>query len=286
MAINLEAERKVAHLNDELQGLARNLKVKEQQLQEAGVKIALMDRRMELAKRQTDTLVELEDNLAKAKKQERTYEEAMVQLQNDLDAMEKDNAKLKVAATQSEKQISEAARPETEAVVVETNFETSYLLEQVRALSINFRIPLIMAQLEALRGAVRFLRTENSYLKGHDIADELYGLPPLRAPPPRTPTPPLVRSSASDTETDDEGRRPVTPPTLRSLAVETKLLYRDVIRFSSSKRVVDLSKSHAARVQAEAGVGTVRKWMPRKEMPAYQVLEQRTEAERLSRRRR
>jgi dynactin 1 len=129
--VNLEAERKAAQLNDELQSLVRTLKAKDQHIQEVGVKIALMERRMEGAKRQADAIAELEAELAKAQKQERAYEEAMEQLQNDLDNLEKDNARLKAAASQNEKQASEAARPEAETVAVESNFETSYLLEQV-----------------------------------------------------------------------------------------------------------------------------------------------------------
>ena len=102
-AINVEAERKVAQLNDELQALVRTLKVKDQNIQEAGVKIELMERRMETVKKQADTIVDLENELAKARKQERAYEEAMEQLQADLDALEQDNAKLKTVANNLEK---------------------------------------------------------------------------------------------------------------------------------------------------------------------------------------
>ena len=57
-----------------------------------------MERRMEASKKQSDTIVELESELSKARKQERAYEEAMEQLQADLDSLEQDNAKLKSMA--------------------------------------------------------------------------------------------------------------------------------------------------------------------------------------------
>lgn len=104
MAVNLEAERKVAQLGDELQGLARTLKSKDQHIQESTVKIELMERRMEAARKQADTIGNLEGELAKARRQERAYEEAMEQLQADLDALEQDNAKLKAAASHPERQ--------------------------------------------------------------------------------------------------------------------------------------------------------------------------------------
>jgi dynactin 1 len=102
--VNVEAERKVASLSDEIQALARSLRTKEQTVQEAGVKIALMERRLEAVKKQADAIVELEGELAKARKQERAYEEAMEQLQADLDSLEQDNAKLKSLTAGQERQ--------------------------------------------------------------------------------------------------------------------------------------------------------------------------------------
>ena len=99
LAVNVEAERKVAQLNDEMQGLVRSLKTRDQSIQESSVKIEVMERRMEAMKKQADTIAELENELSKARKQERAYEEAMEQLQADLDTLEQDNAKLKTMAT-------------------------------------------------------------------------------------------------------------------------------------------------------------------------------------------
>ena len=100
----MEAERKLAQLNDEMQGLMRTLRAKEQHIQESGVRIELMERRMEGTKKQTEMIGDLETELQKARKQERAYEEAMEQLQTDLDTLEQENKKLKVAATTVERQ--------------------------------------------------------------------------------------------------------------------------------------------------------------------------------------
>jgi len=138
---------------------------------------------------------------------------------------------------------------------------------------------------------------ENSYLKGQDLLQEIQALPELRAPSSlsRMPTPPLEPSGLSDTDEEDDEfdseakTKPKRPPTLRSLATETKLLYRDVIKFSASPRVVDLSTTSAGRSRSrklEDGsvVAAGRGWVPRKKMPAHQVWERRVEAERLGRR--
>lgn len=142
-AVNVEAERKVAQLNDEVQALARTIRIKDQTIQETGVKVELMERRMETVKKQADAITDLENELAKARKQERAYEEAMEQLQADLDGLEQDNAKLKTLANNPERQASTAQVVEAEAVPTEGNLETSYLLEQVRT-------PLILALTSSL----------------------------------------------------------------------------------------------------------------------------------------
>lgn len=103
MAVNVEAERKVAQLNEEMQGLVRTLKFKDQNIQESSVKIELMERRMEAAKKQAEAVTELEGLLGKAQKQEKYYVEAMEQLQSEFDALAKENSKLKSASNAPEK---------------------------------------------------------------------------------------------------------------------------------------------------------------------------------------
>lgn len=124
---------------------------------------------------------------------------------------------------------------------------------------------------------------ENSFLKGQDLLREIQALPPLPEPLSRTPTPPLEPSGLSDTDDDSDSEpAPRAPQTLRSLATETKLLYRDVIKFSSSPRVVDLSVMNKTR--ADGTVVSGRGWLPRKKTPAHQVWERKMEAEKLNKR--
>ncbi|KAJ7439861.1 dynactin [Mycena latifolia] len=264
VAVNLEAERRVAQLNEELQGLVRTLKQKEQHIQEATVKNDLMERKMETVKRQADSIAEKDIVIADSKRRQRELEEALEQVQGDLDVSEQERLKLKTLVGNEQRQASGTIVAEPENLPVEGSLETSHLLDQI----------------DALRGTVRYLRTENSYLKGQDLLREIEALPPLPEPISRIPTPPLHPSGLSDSDDSDSEDRPHSPPTLRSLATETKILYRDVIKFSSSPRVVDLSALNAKRTQANGA----RVWMPKKSMPAHQVWERKMEAERLGRR--
>lgn len=138
----------------------------------------------------------------------------------------------------------------------------------------------IHLQIDALRGTVRFLRGENSFLKGQDLLKEIEALPVLAEPFSREPTPPLVPTTLSDSDSDSDDE-PRPPPTLRDLAVESKLLYREVIKYTTSPRIVDLSVLRAKR---EDGSGAAKAWMPRKKTPAYQLFERKMQGERLGKR--
>ncbi|KAL5476515.1 hypothetical protein ACEPAI_3372 [Sanghuangporus weigelae] len=200
-------------LNEEIQELARGIRSRDQTVQELSVKIELMERRLDTVKKQADTISSLEAEIAKARKQEKSYEEAIEQLQSDLDAMEQDNAKLKQLTAGMERQPSVGPQQnETDVMSSEANLEISHLLEQI----------------EALRGAVRYLRRENSYLKGQDLLREIQALPPIPGFSSRPSTPPLDPSdSTSESDSDSES---LHPPSLRSLATETSILYRDLLQ--------------------------------------------------------
>lgn len=103
-AINVEAERKVGQLTDELAGLARTLREKEKKIEETNVKIELMEHKMKELNKRADEIEAYKAELTKLHKAERAYEEAMEQFQADLDNLEKENAKLKQAAASHERQ--------------------------------------------------------------------------------------------------------------------------------------------------------------------------------------
>ncbi len=63
-----------------------------------------MERRAEGSKRQADALSDLDDQLSKARKQEKAYEEAMEQLQTDLDNLEQENGRLKQSLSAPDRQ--------------------------------------------------------------------------------------------------------------------------------------------------------------------------------------
>ncbi|KAG1766299.1 hypothetical protein EDD22DRAFT_950662 [Suillus occidentalis] len=131
-AINAEAEHKAAQLQEEIQGLVRNLKMKGQAIPELGVKIERMERRMEAAKKQAGTGLRGGNGAIAGRF---GYVRAR--------QCEAEGVGCRFGAT--------SCWYASENVPVEGNVEASHLPEQI----------------EALRGTVRFLCTENLYHKGH-----------------------------------------------------------------------------------------------------------------------
>ena len=125
---------------------------------------------------------------------------------------------------------------------------------------------------------MRFLRRENSYLKGQDLLKEIQALPPI--PDFSRPKTPPLDPSGTSSESESEVEIPPAP-SIRSLATETSVLYRDLLTFSSSPRVVDLSIINKRQVD---GSHPVRGWLPKRKLPSNQLLERKRAAEELGRR--
>ncbi|GAA5901065.1 hypothetical protein JCM5296_007301 [Sporobolomyces johnsonii] len=264
-AVNVDAARKVVQLNEEMRDLVREMRTKEQAHQESAVKIELMEKRMEAVKKQADVLAQLEAELAKSRKQERTYEEANEVLQRDLDTMEQELAKLRQTAAAAEKQTgtAQSAANEGDSVAYEGNMETAYLVEQITS----------------LRSAVRFLRSENSYLKSQDLLADLDSLPSYALPP----TPPFTPEPSSDE--DDSVPAPslsrlskklATLPA-QSFATQSQQLLREARLVSATPRLVDLSQI------APIGAKGRRGWQPAQRDPRHQLWAEKERARELER---
>ena len=96
LSVNVEAERKVAQPNDEIQALARNVKIKDQTIE-------LMECCLEVIKRQSEMILDLENKLAFAKKDVKKFCDDMEMLQIELE-LEQKNAKSMTMATGQENQ--------------------------------------------------------------------------------------------------------------------------------------------------------------------------------------
>lgn len=77
---------------EENKTLQREVKIRDQSLQEAGVKVETLEKRLEGSRKMADVIVELENDVQKAKRQEKVYEDAIEQVQRELEEVERELA--------------------------------------------------------------------------------------------------------------------------------------------------------------------------------------------------
>jgi dynactin 1 len=149
---------------------------------------------------------------------------------------------------------------------------------------------------------VRFLRTENGYLKGQDLLKEIQSLPSLGPAPYDTPKTPyaaadggeeldsddpqqtaghVVHTKSKNTgagvgvnrEGDGRGANAKGEKTsLQALSTESKLLYRELLEYSASPKLIDLDMLEQERKRG---------WTPQRKTAAYQLWERKREGDRL-----
>ena len=132
-------------------------------------------------------------------------------------------------------------------------------------------------QVENLRSAIRYLRSENSLLKSRHLYPDLN----LFAPIPTYATPHLKAEDEAEAEvpplspssSNSDSSPPTTPINRHSLETESKILIRDITNFQLRPRIVDISS-----VTSNKG------WKSRKGNPEAQVGGWKKEEERLGRR--
>lgn len=197
-------------------------------MQEANVKVELLEKRMVTAKKQVEHIAILEESLQKSQSQELVYAEAIENLQAEFDALEKENARLKKLADVQleEKRQSANKKAEEESVLeVQTSAEGGSYVQ-------------VSGQVETLKAAIRYLRAENSHLKSIELSRSLK----------------IEKLPQDTTAQNDE-----TKDLLRSVAVETRALVKDMRVAGASMRVVALSSDRRGG-----------KWQSRKKLPDYQ----------------
>ena len=125
-------------------------------MQESGVKVETLERRLDGTRKQADTILELENAVAKAKKQEKAYEEAIEQLQREQDALEVEYAKSKrgQGGDRQANASSSSAFDTADGPVTMVTSESAQTIEQVRACSSHCGISLCgisLTQLDSWR---------------------------------------------------------------------------------------------------------------------------------------
>lgn len=187
---------------------------------------------METVKKQADQIILLEETLNKSQTQEQMYAEAMENLQTEYDALEQENLLLKKnAAKKEEKRLSTPKKTEFDLLE-----DTSASIQE------NTNMFEMSGQIESLKSAIRYLRAENAHLKGSDIIRSLQ-----LEPKPAVAVDPQVQDM------------------MRSFALETRMLVKDMRIASATPKVIQLSTNRRGG-----------QWHSNKRLPDYQYQTQQS----------
>jgi dynactin 1 len=145
----------------------------------------------------------------------------------------------------------------------------------------NMETSRLVEQIESLRGAVRYLRSEIALLKSQDLMGELDALPryTYNSSSPFTST----ATDGPKDAVDDDGRAGKDDAQVqdRFYAASLKSLLHEARILSATPKVVDLSFALQASVGGEKGRG--RKWMPASRAPEMQWMVEKERTRELSR---
>ncbi|CAG8641285.1 17714_t:CDS:10, partial [Funneliformis caledonium] len=239
LLVNADMERKAQLQQEEIRDLIREKKAKDQLLQESSVKIELLEKRMETVKKQADKINALEQELENSRKQETDFEEAMESLQLELESLERQNRQFVTLAGNIEDGAIPSCNTELKDEDIEDDlgrYADTNPLENQR----------LVSQIESLKFAIRYLRAENSHLKGKDALNALdWHLQPKRR-------------KAFKNQDEEE--------LMKSVALEAKSLLKDFRNVSASPRIIDITRTLENQKQ----------WRPLKMTPEYQYQAQQS----------
>lgn len=193
---------------------------------------------METVKKQADQITVLEETLAEAQESKQIYSEGIKTLQAEYDELEQENLSLKKdVAKKEEKRLSSPKK---------TDYDLSEDGSALVLESDNINIHEMNGQIESLKSAIRYLRAENAHLKGTDV----------------------IRSLNLEQDGLNQKKKQVDPQTkelIRSFALETRMLVKDMRIASASPKVIQLCPDRRGG-----------KWQSEKRLPDYQYQTQQS----------
>ncbi|TKY89957.1 hypothetical protein EX895_001255 [Sporisorium graminicola] len=298
-AQNPELERQVAKLSEDARDLLRQVKARDQALQEGSIKIERLQKQLEKSKAQVDEHSDVRATLTETQRQAKAYQDANDALQSEIEALQKDHDRLKaqMAAAPADALAAHQAAGDGEG----NNGAVGRALQEggldVGASYSSLETSYLVDQLEALKGALKHLRNENAALKGSALLEQMEALPVLVRRSQRVAGAPTEGEAAAKSGDESDTKKvgePVKRAPLRlartastnapggSVRAEAKQLYNTALTTLALSSVVDLTplaKKSAAPVaseQVKAGDKVQmetrgRPWLPYHKQPEAQL---------------
>jgi dynactin 1 len=270
---NQESQRIIIKQTEDLKEMYKQTKIRDEVLQENNIKIERLSKQLQKSKEEANATNTLKGDLSEARKTIKTYEEGNSALQVELEQLQKENDRLVKEGSATAKDATATSTAGAEGAA--TTLPGSTVATHLRNMPSNsLETSYLVDQLEALRGAVGYLRKENNILKSKDVLGRFEAMPPLRpvlAPP----------SSLSEADSDSDTTKGLPKARKQAviddnIAVEGRKLLKEMMRLASSPRVVALPRPEEST--------TSRKWTRLAALPQTQFQEQSMERSRIQHR--
>ncbi|CAH3122952.1 unnamed protein product [Pocillopora meandrina] len=263
-------EEKLLQKENEFMDLKKNMKLKNEELSQANIRIGLLEKRLENINKEADARVEaanrkMEQSTEDFARKEKEFEETMDALQNDIETLEKEKGDMKkrLDAYSKKSLLADLARHATSsssiAAVVAgaaaakggggSPLRGSPGAGQQPVQVVIKDSPIILAQVDSLKIALKHLRNENIRLKSQHMKEQLDVLPKIYIPPRIQPrTEPLEQQT--DETADKEQKEKELVPSLNTVTRETNKLLENLQKMSAFPKVVDISHRKSGSVPA------------------------------------
>ncbi|ORZ19319.1 dynein associated protein-domain-containing protein [Absidia repens] len=262
--VDHEKDRKLQQHADEILKLLKDIKLKDLSIQETSVKVELLEKRTEAAKKQAEQIVVLEETLQKSQSQEQIYSEALENLKAEYGVLQQENGELKKAASIKE-EANQSSSSASHAAAKKSEVELSAAHSSLEP---------------SLKSAIRYLRVENNHLKSCDMArhlqlDQFPVIINTNRKQQRRSAQHVAIDDGADTDSSNNNNTITTSndnsdeanvrSQIRSYATETNALLKEIRLASTSPKLVSLSPDHRNG-----------KWQRRKYSPDYQYQTQQS----------
>lgn len=270
---NVESQRIIVKQTEDLKDLYKQTKIRDELLQENTIKIERLTKQLRKSKDELNAVDVLRSDLSEMTKRMKAYEEGNSALQGELEQLQREYERvLKEGGAGTEA----AAKTEGDGTNgpdgATSTTAPAYSRNSTMTLS-SYETSYLVGQLEAVRGALRHLRMENSMLKSRDALGQLKMLPPLK---------PAVDASLDEDEVDLKKGLPKARKETKmdnDVSLEGRKLVKELMQMASSPRVISLVPPATLTGQEK----TRRTWTPLAKLPQMQYLEQTRERNHLQR---
>ncbi|XP_052772029.1 dynactin subunit 1-like isoform X2 [Mya arenaria] len=252
--------------------LKKQLKLKQEEVSEAGLRVSLVEKKLETASRDSDERVDmiqrqLDDALNNMRKKEKEFEQTLDALQADIDTLEQEKLELKERlGVLSKKTLLEGLTRQAG----HPGLSSAGSLSPSSSFSAQ-ESPALLAQIDFLKEALHHSRSESTRLAADKMRDQMARLPPLRVP--QKPV-----GLGNQTVAVNLGDLPEGAPgrvELGSLAKQTAELLKTVSSMSGCPRVVDISNRKPGEAPVSLSMSPKQQLV--KNMATLTLLEKRTQ---------